>query len=289
MHMINTLLVPVRKVNTNNKLNAKVCSYPRDPPAHSMYLICLDLFAQVTRQVWLMPAALQMPGWLHMFDNILKEVANYCAFFPAFMKSLKVVCAFWRSESYRLMIVTNLRAKGLPVEAKAFAQLKFPTFANWRFSKLEDCAVSVRSACVIVSEHLELHAFDGCRDKEDWRTTFFTMRDGRWRLQLDFIATLSKTIGSIRVWGSGCSCHETQLLEGKRVACALKGRRAAEASDYIKGQCVKLLATASNITLEYVGNDVPMQIELATAYRMAGAAVQKRTQFLDALPYLLSR
>lgn len=185
-------------------------------------------------------------------------------------------------------MTAKLRAKGLVDEAVAFAKLKFPNFTHWRFSKLEDCTAVVRRACALISEHLELNDFQGCLNAEDWRTTFSTMRDRQWRLQLESMGSLSKTIGAIRVWGSGCSCHEAQLLQGEQVQCALKGRRIREASAHVTQQCLALRYFANNITLHSVGDDLSLQLELVTAYRMAAAAVQKRTEFLGTLPYLLS-
>jgi hypothetical protein len=103
------------------------------------------------------------------------------------------------------------------------SNLSFPTFTAWRFSKLEDCTFVVSELSRLMNGDAPDSLFEKCHQSKDWNIVKSALRSPQWQHRLRFLAELSKSIGNVRRWGSGCACHEDLLQEGKVIECHRKG------------------------------------------------------------------
>lgn len=130
-----------------------------------------------------------------------------------------------RSESYKTSLTGYLRGDGQHQIAAEIDRLSFPSFAQWRFGKLEACSESVGKMCELVSETLTFELFNGCRDVSEWKRVMSVMQRSEWRHRLQLVAEVSKSLGQLRRWGTGCRCHEQELTNrpGVPIVCSMKG------------------------------------------------------------------
>jgi len=72
-----------------------------------------------------------------MWDGILKHACWSLGFVPAFFAQLKAIIYFLRDRSLMQVLVADFRSRGLDALADVVSNSRFPTFAQWRWSKLE--------------------------------------------------------------------------------------------------------------------------------------------------------
>ena len=82
-----------------------------------------------------------MSGWKHMMDLLIRRGLGQCVFFPQFLKHVKAIVSFLREDIDR--VTQDLRRRGHTELAKLMRLVSFPTFANWRWSTLDNCLKSI--------------------------------------------------------------------------------------------------------------------------------------------------
>lgn len=80
------------------------------------------------------PLALQVLGWKHQIDLLIRQGLSSMQFFPLWLKRLKAVNSFLRQDTYSQLLAKDLRRRGLEALAEAILAAKLPTFAEWRWA-----------------------------------------------------------------------------------------------------------------------------------------------------------
>eukprot|EP00969_Alexandrium_andersonii_P241582 10667850-Alexandrium_andersonii.AAC.1 len=89
----------------------------------------------------LFPRSIFVPGWNHIWDNLLKAACEVVPWFAEWLASLKDLVRFFRNLSYRIALHAAL--PHLPPEEAASIQLAPKTFAKWRWGTLAACCKDV--------------------------------------------------------------------------------------------------------------------------------------------------
>jgi hypothetical protein len=80
----------------------------------------------------LYPFALQIAGWRHYFDLLVRRGLGSLRWFPSWLERLKAVTSFLRTETIRSLLCRLLRRKGLGALAAVIEKCQLPGFAAWR-------------------------------------------------------------------------------------------------------------------------------------------------------------
>ena len=90
---------------------------------------------------WLFPRALQMPGWKHSWDLVIRRGLWMLPGFPLFLKGLKAVLKLLRNKTSELTKAS--RDAGYLALSSMIETGTCPAFADWRWSKMATCLRSL--------------------------------------------------------------------------------------------------------------------------------------------------
>ena len=236
---------------------------------------------------FLFPRAVWVPGWNHIWSNILKDVCGKLDWFPSFLTLLRHCVRFFRSVSYRQCIASAVQ---LLDSQKELLQKFSASFARWRWSTLTTACADVWGLEFLRDHWPKLHreAFSNAKDATNAEAvnTAFTS-DEFWK-QLWFLKGLAKSVEDRRMWGAGCPCHGAELRQGKRVQCIHKGRRLPEAREFIKASSEQFLENARHLTLAMFGGDESLLMDGVRCLTYVAGMSSAKFDFLNHLPYLLA-
>ena len=78
----------------------------------------------------LFPRCLQMPGWKHTWDLLIRRGLSSLAFFPRFLEQLKSIVYVLCNMSHVKVMASELTRLGLTAVAEMLLNSKFPSFAH---------------------------------------------------------------------------------------------------------------------------------------------------------------
>jgi hypothetical protein len=107
----------------------------------------------------LFPRVIEMPGWKHKFDLLIRRGLSSLLWFPAWLERLKALVAFCRSTLNTETLVGYLRGLGLKGAAQLFGGLHFPVFAHWRWSTLWRCCKELAKALPLLILQFTMNLF----------------------------------------------------------------------------------------------------------------------------------
>ena len=133
------VLTRVRSITTDLGTERKLAHMVDCAPEFWAYLgLSKD---HLRRRTWLFPRAVQVPGWAHIFDNLIRLGLSSLAWFPGFLESLKGMLKLLRD--FGGDICCELRSLNRESVAQLLESARLPYFAAWRWGTLSDvCKVS---------------------------------------------------------------------------------------------------------------------------------------------------
>ena len=108
--------------------------------------------------------------------------------------------------------------KGLVEEAK------LPTFAAWRWSKLQKCLRHLASFVWLLAPYFDVLWFATAKDKERLRQVVSALRDEAWYWQYQVWQWFSDWMGDLLEWAGSCPCHQERWANREPNDCERKGR-----------------------------------------------------------------
>ena len=162
-------------------------------------------------QQYLLPRAIQCPGWHHVFDNLMQLGFESMGLFAEWFDSFKATCNFISVEIYKDVIVKKLQMLNKPELIKRVKSFS-ASFIHWRWHTLADCSRELqhiselrlfwkRSWFLKVQKGVQLNKISSAMESDSF-----------WR-QLNLTVDCARLINSTRTWGSGqadCVLHEFQ-------------------------------------------------------------------------------
>ena len=89
--------------------------------------------------------------------------------------------------------------------------------------------------------------------------------------------------------GSGCDCHEEEILAGCKVDCHMKGRRLPRAFNYGMRQLRRMLAIAIAWGLSTFGGDATLLQQAQGCIRGIYHLGERQLAYLNCIPYAFAR
>ena len=92
----------------------------------------------------LFPYAVQAPGWMHIFDTLIRRALCSMDWFPRWLGGIKAILTFLRQ--YSAEIVRKFKEAGFQAIAEIVQALSLPYFAQWRWGTLHKVCRSIGKA-----------------------------------------------------------------------------------------------------------------------------------------------
>lgn len=284
--MVRRMCGRVRGIVTDMGVERKICDMP-DVVAEMFELLCPGFKAASNPIEFLWPRAVQVPGWKHQVDLLIRQGLNSMKFFPLWLKRLKALNSFLRQDMYLQTMASGFRQSGLSALADSILAAKLPTFAEWRWGTLFTCLRAMMKFLDSLIVHFDPAPFSRTREGANLSLVIEALGTPSWRRQCDFVFWLTQWLTSLMDWGCGCPCHEAELLEGKDVACPRKGRRLQEAEEHVQIEFSWALREANAWDENTWGCDFDFLVEAQGCVRAVVIAGRQKFEFLGKLPYLL--
>jgi hypothetical protein len=183
--------------------------------------------ADASSELFLLPLALRIPGWMHLCDNLVKYAIEKCLeWFNEWHLMAQKLCDFLSTATYTDVLSINLCSLQLYGLSKQL-QTSTENMLKLRWGSI------VRTARDLSDRR---HAFTiavgegGFDESGDYIREAVSLGDDTAIARLfwartRFIALIFGIVEDLRTWGAGCDCHEDDRINGRRVLCSLTGRR----------------------------------------------------------------
>ena len=206
-----------------------ICDYP---DVVDEYLVGSTKLSEVrSKQGFLFPLALKIPGSLHIIDWVLQRACCSFSWWPHWSAKSKLIMQFMSSKNQRERMQEWL-AKADIEEAERGRLIKSldrsaNRFAHWRWQTLRE----VTSAMVRFRDAMRVAAaspngpvlFESKEDKSrELRSAI--LDSATWDMTEALIGVI-RPLTDLSGWIKGCDCHQEQLNRGLKIKCQWKGCR----------------------------------------------------------------
>ena len=240
-----------------------------------------------TDSPWLFPNALQVPGWKHGIDLLLRRGLWLMPFIPKFMKQVKALVAFLREDAE--LLCDHFRSRGLEGLAALLESMTLPTFAAWRWATLDEVCKCVERFATSLSLFFDAHAFRNTKATVRLRIVAEALASKGWHAQLTFVAWFCRVMTELLSWGGGCNCHGPQHSKAERDSCKNKGRRIGQAYLHAMNWLRCALEEISAWTPGMLGGDLDLLRQGQACMRATWLMAQDKLRVFDEVPCLLTR
>ena len=236
-------------------------------------------------QRYLLPKAIQVPGWKHILDNLIKNGLNSCKFFPKCIKMIRALVAFWRDVENKSEFSKFLKRKGMPGLAILIIETNLQTFAAWRWHKLEAIARDLLKWFASARLHFDRMLFSNKRDQKELTLVAQAFASDVFLDELIFVCWFCQWLGGIMRLVAQCPCHGVDLID-----CPMRGRMLP----VLHEMSVKMLrdgldvANGWNAAANFNGN-VSLFQEAQGLVRSTFDLGLLKVGFLDKAPWLFAR
>lgn len=242
--------------------------------------------ASLAKSPYLFPNAIFIPGWNHIFSNLLKDGLSSLSVWPAMLERLRSFCTFFKTADYRETWQRHLGDKG--IECKVLDSFS-AGFAKWRWQTIYTVLRQIRRLSDLCQNHFDASLWKNVQDQRHLHTVEGCCNDRSFWVWVEVFYTIAEVLEEARVWGCVCRCHEAELLGGATLECKMKSRRLHEAGPRVQGLAKNMLQKATMMTLTDCGGDEQVLSDAVFVLRkIAGLLVQK-FEFLDTVPWLFAR
>ena len=230
------------------------------------------------------PRALQIPGWLHLWDVVLRRGLASLRFFPKWMADMQQLMSFLRSEVVIAQLCKDLVVLGLPGIAEMLQALKLPTIATWRWKTLGEACRALEPVLETLCHHFDPAPFlRNARDPARMRGVVSALTSQHWPARFKFVTWFCNWIGRIMDWIGGCDCCE----HSPSSKCPWKGRRMKNAHSFAHGALHQGLAEANSWTHRTWQTTMEEWTELVGCVRAVVHLGMAKIGFFRRIPYLL--
>lgn len=142
MESLMVLCSRVRAITTDQGVERFIVDFPGRLDEF-FALVDPDYVCPAVAHEFLFPRALAMPGWLHMWDLVIRRGLCGARFFPEWVRGLKAIVGTLRRSTDLEAIGKYFRRKGAKGAADPLKSAKLPSFAEWRWGTLERCCAQL--------------------------------------------------------------------------------------------------------------------------------------------------
>ena len=199
--------------------------------------------------------------------------------FPLFLRRAKSVLSFLRQSTNMQALERSFVARGFRAPLAILKRQSYPSFAEWRWSKLLVCCRCLRRIWRSLVNSFDARPFQQDRDRARLADVLAALGSASFTRQLDFVLWFCEGICTIQNWGSGCSCHEEYGQIAPNVQCNQKGRRLKQAWPYATESLRRLLDESNQWSLAEFDGDVMLWRTAQGCMRKAFVYARSKIQF----------
>ena len=234
----------------------------------------------------LLPHAVNVSGWSHLWANVLQKGMHQCSRFPSVLEHIRALLRFFRNSTYKMFLK---RHRDIPIDMKSLLNARCPTVAKWRFETLHDALTYLFHRRVLCQVYLSTDMFSSVQDVSLYKKCLDACRwDDFWSLISANLVYMCKPIEENRRWGLVCNCCANVRLLHKKALCQESSKRLKQASEFIRIKKAALYASLNVIDavacegVQWVYESLVLSVT-ASAFR-----VGLKFDFVHQLPYVLS-
>lgn len=279
----------VRSITTDQGTERKLADFAQVLPGFYQMIDAAYRVRDESPMEHLFPRALAMPGWMHLWDLMLRRGLSSLPFFPTWVVGLKAIVSFLRSSVNTAVVVRSLKAKGLTGAAELVERATLPSFAEWRWGTLLSVCKALAGFLETLAANFDGALFANTRDRVGVNAMLTALKSVAWRRRFRFIRWFCEWLGGLMAWGRGCKCHEEQLKAGETVNCQWKGRRMKDAFAHASRELRSGLEEANSWEFSTWSLDSEEAMACQACVRATYHLASQKIRFLDRVPYLLCR
>ena len=142
---------------------------------------------------------------------------------PNFLNHLRGVLRFLRISTYREELARRAEADDLD---SSCLKKSPPSLATWRWATLQEVLLYLVPCMMILLQCWTFEIFKSAKQRALEISARASIMSDAFQVRFKTVRDLMSELHSIRVWGSGCDCHEEQRKQGKHVGyCNRQGKR----------------------------------------------------------------
>ena len=233
--------------------------------------------------------AVRISGWSHLFGNAMKSAVKHFTRWPRIIRLLRSLCTFFRTATWRQQIARSLA--GVVVNAAALLYRFTARILKWRYETLFDVVcqlIPLIPVCTYLGQPGKLaEIFSSFQDRELLKTV---QEACGWHDLWVFLPVVFDRVlcplEKARRWGLMCACHvEERKLSKAKLHCDRNSRRLDEAREFT-AVLTSEMATRGRVASTQGCQDIFwIAMETAQCERLTSANVDRRTQWLHAVPW----
>lgn len=200
---------------------------------------------------FLLPLAVFVPGWNHLFSNIIKDACTSLRHWHDRLQQVRQVVRFLKVTDYRYVWSQSLSRVGLFAAAAEVKQNFEASFAAWRWETIAVAFLEIRMLRWVCESFFDAAVFGKLEDETLLRTVSAAFSDHEFMMWIEILSVPLGIAEEARLWGTWCACHDIHSEAERHAAqaCEMKSRRLHQARAYINAVCEKLVAWQSRLTL----------------------------------------
>ena len=280
------LLSRIRSITTDMGTESKVIDMRGNKVAtflHGLGFKC----RRTAFPTWMLPRAMPIHGWKHLWDNILCRGLSSLPWFPSWLKRLKALISFVGNKTLMRSWCKELKQRW-PDVADIIEKISVPIFPTWRWCVLQLCCKALAPVLSVLSRYFD-PAFFGNENRTRINLVREALHSSQWTHCFNFCLWYTEWLGSIMQWGGGCECHDEELKAGKNVCCWRKGRRLQHAWRYAAAALDAGLNEANSWVGNPFGGTIPQLHDLLGCIRGSFTLAHYKLRYLSKIPWLIAR
>ena len=278
-------------------LTTQVTNFPTDGGSESMCAYARNLLhrffgnGEIVGDARLFPRAIRSYGWNHNFDLIVKGIVNHhIEWYPCWIEDFRHVIRFVRYHSYTDVLRQHVESIGRHDLLQRMKSIP-PNLAKIRWQTLSSSTGTLLRWREVLMVGFSADQYDGSNVsiRVVGKITAGTDEATLFWMRCIFVNTLFSPVEKCRTWGTGCSCHEAERLEGRKINCSFAGRRATEAWQAIQNlRDTVMQAPTANEQL-WSDDFKPLWDDFVRCNQLLNGRIFARWKHLNELPYMLVR
>ena len=135
--------------------------------------------------------AIQLPGWQHGWDIVLKRGFKTLPFFPGWLAGMRSVTNFLRTQLLKENLCSKLRQAGHCTISMMIASVSLPSIAEWRWGTLHRACQELSKIIATLRQYFDPMWFQNAKDPTTIKLASKTLSSSAWAWQFKFIMWFS--------------------------------------------------------------------------------------------------
>ena len=245
-------------------------------------------------RLYLLPMAMQSPGWQHGWDIVMKRGLKCLPFFASWLDGMRCIVNFFRARVLVNALVAKLARTGYHVVCAMLEAVTLPSIAEWRWGTLHCACKELSKVLGSLRVHFDVSLYANARDPERFKKAASAISSAAWAWQFKYISWFCNWICEIQAWGKGSKEIEAKRQSGYDDGAAIDpmmtGRRLSEAEVQIQKHMQAGLDESLSWDLNsFTGCSHDDFQYILVSVRSAYSIATKRFEYITLLPWLLAR